>query len=273
MLAQASADVAKGFIEQLPEILRAAATNPLGLVALIVLALSVLAYFLFKNSRDKTKLIVLCVIVGCVFVLAVLVVHKAATLTDGSDRAGKNHATNDETSPGTRGTATAAPCKVGGFVYNLDVEPSRGMPDVRLAYLPSVPTNSPAVPITTTSPNGRFSFDCSHIQPDQFPIHLQMTYSWPSGSQIVQSEDRVFVAGNSEMNLYLSPRQITNWHLVNRTVLRVSSAQLLRNNFTTLTATGRTARLPTSGVVAVPPRVAFPRGVVVGPPGGVRPNR
>src|SRR6266446_6297987 len=104
MFAQASPDTAKTFIEKLPDILRAAATNPLAFVALIVLALAILVFFLFKKTNARIKLTALCVMVGCVLVLGIVVIYKwqAPSVASGS-------------------------CKVTGFVYNADQTPAVGL--------------------------------------------------------------------------------------------------------------------------------------------------
>jgi hypothetical protein len=159
-------------------------------------------------------------------------------------------------SSGGESNATAR-CQVNGSVYNLDTPSYTGIPNVELAYIPSSPANATPVPIARTSPSGGFQFDCEHITMNEFPIHLQMTYFWSGKNQVIQSDDQIFIAGNSEMNLYLSPHEITNWHQANAATLRVTSARLLQGRFSTLSATGPSARLPTNGVAVVPKSVHF----------------
>ncbi len=245
MLAQVSGETARGFIERLPDILRAAATNPLGLVALIVLSFSLLAFFLFKNSRDKIKLTVLYVVAGCVLVLAVLVIHQW-----------------NERSVNTGGGAATA-CNVSGYVYNEDIVPAAGMQNVKLAYVAASPANSPPVQIATTSPNGHFSFNCSQINPDAFPIHLRAAYSGSGASTVIESDDTLLFGENTEVNLYVSPRAVSNHYRLNNEIMRIPSNQLLRNNYSTLTdAAAATARLPTNGVVAIPKNVRIPKETI-----------
>jgi hypothetical protein len=209
-----------------------------------------------KTSFWKTLPGILTAAAG--FITAVVGLLAALQQLKGKDTGNNPSPDPKQISSGTGSNATTH-CEVSGFVYNLDTPSLAGLPNVELAYIPSAPTNASPVRITTTSPTGKFSFDCDHISMNEFPIHLQMIYSWPGKNQIVQSDDQIFIAGNSEMNLYLSPRDITNWHRLNNAVLHVSSAKLLQGKFSTLTATGSAARLPTNGVAVVPKSVHLPK--------------
>jgi len=233
MVAPILADLAGGFIEHLPDILRAAATNILSLIALLALVLAILAYFFFKDARDKIKLVVWCVLAVCVLVFGIQVVRES---------------NNHEGESG--GETNAYPCTVAGFVYNEDAQPLAGMPNVNLAYIPHAPPDAEPVPIATTGPKGDFSFICSHVRQDEFPIILQMTYAWSGRKQIVQSEDRIFFTGNNNMNLYLSAHAITNWNRTNRSALMISSHKLTRGAATAMAA--NQALLPTNGILTVP---------------------
>ena len=54
-------------IKQLPEIITAAAQSPLGILALLSVALSVLAYYFFAKSSDKVKVGIFVLLFGGVF--------------------------------------------------------------------------------------------------------------------------------------------------------------------------------------------------------------
>jgi len=233
MLAQISDETARSFIERLPEILRAAATNPLGLVALIVLVLGIVVAVLFwKSHNDKVKLGALGLIVMSILVLSILVI------LDWKGGGGEVFA-----------------CKVKGFVYNEDVTPAVGMQNVRLAYVASNPTNSPSLQIATTGPDGHFSFDCTQIKPEAFPIHLRATFTWLGASHSVESEDALFFAENTDVNLYISPRAVSNHYRINPAIMRIGTSQLFRKNYAVLTNLAAPARFPTNGVLAVPSNV------------------
>jgi len=239
MLAQATGDTAKTFIEKLPEILRAAATNPLSFVALVVLALAILVYFLFRKSNEKIKLMALCVMVGCVLVLGIVVISKWDT-------------------PQPPPPAPVVSCKVNGFVYNADVNPAVGLQAVKLSYIASGPANATPVSVATTSPNGHFYFDCSKIAPDAFPIHLRASHA----GQIVESEDALVFADNAEVNLYISPRAVSNHYRLTADIMRIPSAQLLRNNFVPVTNLTTAVKLNTKTVATVPKNVRLSREAV-----------
>src|SRR5262245_23213084 len=83
MLLPVQDDTTKTFIERLPEIISAAAANPLGLVALIVICFGLLAFFMFKNTNAKMKLGALAVVVGGVMTLAfVAIINPGKGSTD-----------------------------------------------------------------------------------------------------------------------------------------------------------------------------------------------
>jgi hypothetical protein len=254
VLAQVSDEAARSFIERLPDILRAAATNPLSLVALIVLVLTLFSLFFFKGSREKNKLTVLRTIIGCVLVLALVVIYQwnrspAKDKTPGGDQP-------------VGGTDNREPrdCKVSGYVYNEDTNPAGGIQNVKLAYRASSPTNSPPVQVATTSPNGHFSFNCSQIKVDAFPIHLRATFLWSGANQVIESDDTLLFGENTDVNLYVSPRAVSNHYRLNKEVMRVSSAQLLRNNYSPLKDS--TGRLPTNGVVTIPKATRISREAI-----------
>ncbi len=163
--------------------------------------------------------------VGCVLVLGIVVIYKwqAPSVASGS-------------------------CKATGFVYNADQTPAVGLQAVKLSYVPSGLTNAPAVQVATTSPDGHFSFDCSRIPPEAFPIHLRADHT----GQLIESEDALLFADNAEVNLYFPLRAVSNHYRLNQSIVRVSSAQLLRSNYVPLTNNANPVRPATNLVVTVP---------------------
>ena len=160
MLAQVSDETAKSFFERVPDIIRAAATSPLGLVALIVLSFGILVFFMFRKANAKIKLVALGVVAASVVVLALVAIQMSGR-TPASAPPG----------PSTSGQGTAgstASCKVSGFVYNEDVTPATGLQKVRLSYVAASQVNPQPVPVATTAPDGSFIFNCSQIKPDAF---------------------------------------------------------------------------------------------------------
>ncbi len=238
MLAQVPEETAKSFIERVPDIIHAAATNPLGLVALIVLVLGMLAFFLFRNTNAKIKLSALVVVAVCVVMLALVAIHES----------GK--------------TPPIAACEVSGFVYNEDLTPAVGMQKVRLAYLAASPASSKPVPVATTGPQGNFRFNCSQIKAEAFPIHLRATFSATGGDQSIESDDQLVFGENQDVNLYVSPRAISNHYRLSKEVMRIPSAQLFRRNFVTVTNAATTARFSTNKITVIPRSVRIPNEAV-----------
>lgn len=240
MFAQVSEETARTFIERVPEIIRAAATNPLGLVALIVLMLGILVYFLFKKASSKIKLYALLVIAVCVVVLALVAIRESGQ------------------PPPPKPVAS---CKVSGFVYNEDVTPAVGLQKVRLAYIAANAGSSESVPVATTAPDGSFSFNCSQIQEEAFPIHLRATFAARGGEQSIESEDQLVFGENASVNLYLSPRAVSNHYRVSHEILKIPSRQLLRQNFTSVT-NAAPAALSANKVAVIPRTVRLPKEAV-----------
>jgi len=178
----------------------------------------------------------------------------------------QRYATNSQPQQSAEGEVSKPTCKVSGPVYDEDKLPvATGLANVNIAYIPSGQMNSRPVQIATTDPYGGFSFPCSQIKADFFPIHLQMTYSWPGGSQVIQSEDSIYVTGSPEMNLYLSPSTIANWHRTNATVRKVmpiTSAKLLKH-FATINTAGPKASLPTNAISILRLGVPIPKMITV----------
>lgn len=250
MFAQVSEESTKSFIEKVPDIIRAAASNPLGLVALIVLVFGILAYFLFRNTNAKIKLSALALVALCVVTLAVVAIHES----------GK---TGDPPKGSVSGTTpSVASCKVSGSVYNEDLVPAVGLQQVKLAYVTVTPANSPPVPVATTGPDGRFSFNCSQIKPEAFPIHLRATFSAGGTQQSIESEDQLVLGENLNVNVYVSPRATANHYRVSTEILRIPSAQLFRHDFVTVTNAAATARRETNHVVAIPRSVRLPKETI-----------
>jgi hypothetical protein len=238
MFAQVSEETAKSFLDRVPDIIRAAATNPLGLVALIVLVLGILAYFLLRNTKAKIKLSALVVVAVCVVVLALVAIRESGRMT------------------------TAAGCKVSGFVYNEDPTPAVGLQNVRLAFLAAHPANPRPVSVATTAPDGSFSFNCSQIRAEAFPIHLQASFSMAGNVRIIESEDQLVFGENQEVNLYVSLRAISNHYRLSKEIMRVPSAQLFRHNFVTVTNAATTARASTNKLLAIPRSVRLPKETI-----------
>jgi hypothetical protein len=248
MLAQVSEDTAKSFIERVPDIIRAAATNPLGLVALIVLCFAILVFFLFKKSNAKIKLTALAMVVVSVIVLALVAMHESGP------------------TPGPGPSPTPSPatdsCKVNGFVFNDDFNPAPGLQKVKLSYVTAVPTNSTPVQVATTGPDGSFSFNCSQIKPDAFPIHLQATMTTPNGVRSIESEDQLVFGENPKVVLYLSPRAISNHYRLSKEIYRVPSAQLFKSGTTTVTDPATTTKIPTNKIAVIPRAVVLPKDTI-----------
>jgi hypothetical protein len=73
------------FFENVPNIIGEAARSPLGLLALMIIALSVLAFFFFRSSSDKVRaamFVLLFVGVVCFGVAAVRSIPSGSTYTD-----------------------------------------------------------------------------------------------------------------------------------------------------------------------------------------------
>jgi hypothetical protein len=238
MLAQVDPETAKSFIERVPEIIRAAATNPLALVALIVLVFGILASFLFRKASGKIKLIALGVIAICVVVLALVAIQES----------GKPPA--------------VGPCKVGGFVYNEDVTPAIGLQKVKVGYVAATPANSQPVQVATSGPDGKFSFNCSQINSDAFPIHLRATFSSAGREYAIESEDKLVFGENQDVNLYLSLRSISNHYRLSKETMRIPSAELFKRNFVTVTNPATNMRLSTNKIAAIPRTAHIPADVV-----------
>ena len=120
-------------------------------------------------------------------------------------------------------------CQISGVVYNYDKLPAAvGLGDIKIAYITASKPNLP-IHMKTTGPDGSFSFNCPLIDSSDFPLHLQMTYSWNGQNQIVQWDDPIY-AGNNTEPLYLSLHDITNWHRINVSLMHVNRAALLKKN-------------------------------------------
>jgi hypothetical protein len=245
MLAQVSEDTAKSFIDRVPDIIRAAATNPLGLVALIVLCFAILIFFMFKKSNQKIKLSALVVVVVSVMVLAFVAINAKPPPAD----------------PTTTGTGFDA-CKVNGFVYNDDLTPAIGLQKVKLAYVTALPTNSLPVPVATTGPDGSFSFNCSQIKADAFPIHLRATVAGPGRNHSIESEDQLVFGENPKVVLYLSPRAISNHYRLSKEIYRVPSSELFKANTISLTNAATTKTIPTNKIAVIPRAVQLPKETI-----------
>ena len=78
-------ELAKEFLKQAPKIIKEAATSPLGIVALVVLALSVLGYSFFSKSSDAVKTLnFFAILASCVFF--VFIVFRRAQEVRGEER-------------------------------------------------------------------------------------------------------------------------------------------------------------------------------------------
>jgi hypothetical protein len=108
--------------------------------------------------------------------------------------------------------ATNAPPQaylVTGRVYNQDND--TGLPGVGIAYIPAVPPNAKAIDLVTADITGVFNFDSGEIKPEQFPIHLQMTYHWLNNSRSILWDQTIsFISDKTPLNLYMSLHDITN---------------------------------------------------------------
>jgi hypothetical protein len=241
MLAQISEETAKSFIERVPDIIRAAATNPLGLVALIVLSLGILVFFLFRKANAKIKLGALGVVAFCVVVLALVAIRES------------RHAPS----------AVLLSCKVSGFVYNGDLTPAVGLQKVRLAYVAANPANSDPVPVATTGPDGSFHFNCSQIKAEAFPIHLRATFSAAGTAKGIESEDQLVFGENLNVNLYVSPRAVSNHYRVSKEILRIPSTELFRRDFIAVTNAAAPAVLSTNKVTVIPRSMRISKDAVM----------
>ena len=245
MLAQVTEETAKSFIERVPDIIRAAATNPLGLVALIVLCFAILAFFMFQKAKPKMKLAALGVVAFSVIVLALLAIRESGR--------------TPSPSPGPTPVGT---CKVVGCVYNEDFNPAKGLQKVKLAYIAASPADSKPVQVATTGPDGSFSFICSQIKPDAFPIHLRATLATPRGEHSVESEDQLVFGENQNVSLYLSPRAISNHYRLTKDIYRVSSAELFKRDMITVTNAVVPAKLASNKVTVIPRTANVPKETI-----------
>jgi hypothetical protein len=154
-----------------------------------------------------------------------------------------------------------ASCKVTGCVYNEDLTPAIGVQRVRLAYV-AANAAADAVPVATSGPDGAFSFNCSQIKADAFPIHLRATFPAAGGDRSVESEDQLVFGENANVNLYVSLRAVSNHYRVSSTMLRIPSAQLLKMNFTTVTNNAAPAAPSTNKVAVIPKSARVSRDTV-----------
>jgi hypothetical protein len=255
MLAQVSEETARTFIERLPDIIRAAATNPLGLVALIVMVLSIVAVCLFRGSTGQFKLSAFALVGVCVVTLSLVAMHEY----------GKSNEPVKKPDPGsgagTGGSEPAGTCTVSGTVFNEDLHPAIGLQQVKLAYVTAAPASSQPVQVATTAPDGKFSFNCSKIKPDAFPIHLRATFAAGSVQRTIESDDQLVFGENQNVNVYLSPRATSNYYHFNAELMRIPSSQLFRKDFVTVT-NAATARASTNHILVVPRSVPLSREAV-----------
>jgi len=225
LFAQATPETTKTFLEKLPDILKAVASNPLGYGALILIVVAILAAFLFGKAQQKARLTAFALVIVCGLIFCGFVVY-TYTRPPSQD---SDKSTNQPTVLPPNVSVTD--CKVVGHVYNDDVVPASGLQNVKLAYRALGQTNGQLITVTTTGPDGTFRFNCTQINPEDFPIHLRATYQ----NHVVESEDTLFFGENTDVNLYISPRAISNHYRLNAQVLQISSGQLFKSNFAVMT--------------------------------------
>jgi hypothetical protein len=142
----------------------------------------------------------------------------------------------------TQPSSTATSCHVSGVVYDQDKLPSAvGLPDIQIAYATISKPGSP-MQMTTTDPYGKFSFATPSINAADFPIHLQMTYSWGGQHQIVQWDDPVY-AGDNTASLYLSIHAVTAVRHVSPEIMHVNLNSLTTAQRSNLRLTNAISRI------------------------------
>lgn len=246
MLAQASPETAKNFLERLPDILKAVAENPLGFVALIVMVLAIFAAVMFGKSNLKFRFYAFVMVVVSTLGLGVLVVFEAGKTKHLV--AGKNPV-KEEAVPVVE---PPRDCRVEGHVYNADKDPAVGMQNVQLSYVCANASIQPPVKIARSAPDGHFSFNCTQIKPEDFPIRLRLIWKTVDGQErVCDTEDALLFGSNNDFNLYVSPGEVANHFKQSTNVFSLSSAKLFHNNFKAMT-TVTNNRAAINSILTVP---------------------
>jgi hypothetical protein len=64
--------------KSLPEIIKQAATSPLGILALMIIGLAILAFFFFRGASERTRLVIFVMLFFGVAAFGAVVMHQAA---------------------------------------------------------------------------------------------------------------------------------------------------------------------------------------------------
>ena len=116
--------------------------------------------------------------------------------------------------PGPGPGPSSQTCHVTGTVYDIsDKEKPVGLPDVGVAFVTKSQPNSP-VHMTTTSLEGKFQFNALSLSPADFPLLLQVTYTWGGGKQTFQWDDPINPGSTTEF-IYVVPQKIKSFQHTN----------------------------------------------------------
>src|SRR5215475_6628519 len=69
-------------VKILPEIIKQAAVNPFGLLALMIIGLSILAYFFFRGAAEKVRVVIFVMLFFGVVLFGAVAMKKASTVND-----------------------------------------------------------------------------------------------------------------------------------------------------------------------------------------------
>ena len=69
--------------KSLPEIIKQAATSPLGILALMIIGLAILAFFFFRGASERTRLVIFVMLFFGVVAFGAVVMYQAAKTPSG----------------------------------------------------------------------------------------------------------------------------------------------------------------------------------------------
>jgi hypothetical protein len=208
-------------------------------VALIVISFGLLAFFMFRKSKATIKLGALALVMGGVMALAFVAMKESR---------------REPPLPPKEKTDLNAGnpnCMVNGAVFNSDDNPATGLQEVKLAY---VKADASPVQVATTDPLGKFSFNCSQIKPEVFPIHLRATIK---NGQSVESEDQLAFGENPALNIYISLKALAQHYQKSKAILRLPSEVLFHDNKLTVVTPDQIkvrpgTRFPSTEIIVAP---------------------